>query len=498
MKFLNLPHGPARRVLAGTALVWAGAAYAVDPVNPPPEPAVAEIEALRQQIDALNKQLGNLEERLNTQEKEDATQKEAVEKIQEEQKKAPLVTADGKGFRIASRDKKFELRIGGRLAYDVGWFHQDDELKNAVGDEQDGTGFRYARLRLQARIWENLYTNLEMDFAGENGADAPKFRDVYIEYQNIPYGGERAFDFRVGHFREPFGLEELTAIPSRTFNENALVNSFVPSRNAGIQVSDAWLGEPGKERLTATFGVFKETDDLPSSNDSDEDQGYQLTGRVTGLPWYADDGKKLLHLGLAYSRRNPNGARTVYGSVRPESRLSLFRYASSDNLPVGFRLQDARADDVNLFGGEAALVYNRFSLQGEYTLANVKSTFGGDLNFSGYYAQASVFLTDDYRAYRNKEGLFDYPKVKHPVKFTKLAEDEKRGWGAWELAARWSSVDLDDGPIRGGRQSAATAGLSWYLNSQTRITTNYTYNIVDTDRYDGNFGFLQTRFQVDF
>jgi phosphate-selective porin OprO/OprP len=496
--YLLSPSGPVRRVLAGAVLAWAGAAYAVDPVNPPPEVALSEVEALRQQIDALNKQLGNLEQRLTTQEQADAAQKETVEKIQEEQSKAPVVTADGKGFRIASRDKKFELRIGGRVAYDVGWFHQDDELKDYVGDEQDGTAFRYARIRLQARIYENLFTNFEIDFAGENGADAPKFRDLFIEYQNIPYGGDRAFDFRVGHFREPFSLEELTAVTARTFNERSLGNGFVPGRNAGIQVSDAWLGEKGAERLTAQFGVFKETDDLPSSNDSDEDQGYILTGRVTGLPWYANEGKRYLHLGAAYSRRNPDGAGTAYGSIRPESRLAQFRYANATNLPVGFRLQDARADDVNLFGAEAAFVIDRFSVQGEYIHSNIKSTFGGDLNFGSYYVQASVFLTDDYRPYRNKEGILDYPKVKNPVKFTKLAEGEKRGWGAWELSTRWSSVDLNDGPIRGGKHSAATAGLSWYLNSQTRITTNYTYNIVEHDRYDGDFGFLQTRFQVDF
>ena len=70
--YLLSPRGPVRRVLAGAVLAWAGAAYAVDPVNPPPEVALSEVEALRQQIDALNKQLGNLEQRLTTQEQADA------------------------------------------------------------------------------------------------------------------------------------------------------------------------------------------------------------------------------------------------------------------------------------------------------------------------------------------------------------------------------------------------------------------------------------------
>jgi phosphate-selective porin OprO/OprP len=447
------------------------------------QPDVAEqLEALRQQVYELNKQVRQLEVQIEDNEKV----------VDDKAKQLPAVKFDGDGLSITSANKAFQLRIRSRVAYDYAWFDQDEELKLAVGDEQDGTGFRFARLQLQGKFWDDFGFVTEYDFAGENGEDTPKFRDVYLEYHAIPYGGGREMSFRVGHYREPFSLEEQTPVPYRTFVERSLANVFVPQRNAGVQLSDALFGEPKKERLTWAVGAFKDTDDWPSANDSDEDQGYQITGRVTGLPWYEDDGRKLLHLGVAYSLRNPDGTRVNYG-VRPESRLSLFRYIDPDNLPQSFRLRDARTDDVNLLGLEAATVFGPFSLQGEYIRSDVDTTFGGDLTFDGYYVQASYFLTGENRPYRNDRGLFDRVVPERNFNWRK-----REGWGAWEATARYSSVDLTDRPIWGGEQDAITLGLNWYLNPNVRITWNYIHNQVNHVRYDGDFDIFQTRFQFEF
>ncbi|MCL4218842.1 MAG: hypothetical protein KJ052_17805, partial [Candidatus Hydrogenedentes bacterium] len=400
--------------------------------------SAAQVESLRQQVYELNKQLRQLEVQLEEDKKTEA----------EKAKQLPKIKVDSDGLAIGSADGAFQLRVRARAGYDIAWFDQDDELVRAVGDEQDGTGFRFARIRLQGKLYDDFNFLTEYDFAGESGEDTPKFRDVYLEYTAIPYGGGREMSFRAGHYREPFSLEELTPIPYRTFVERSLANVFVPSRNAGLQLSDALLGEPKKERLTWAVGAFKDTDDWPSGNDSDEDQGYQITGRVTGLPWYSDDGRKLLHLGVAYSLRNPDGARVNYG-VRPESRLAQFRYIDPDNLPQSFRLRDARADDVDLLGLEAATVLGPFSLQGEYIRSDVETTFGGDLAFDGYYVQASYFLTGENRPYRNDRGSFD--RVIPERNFNWKMRD---GWGAWEVTARYSSVDLSDRPIWGGEQDS--------------------------------------------
>ncbi len=470
--------------IAGLAAVCCGLSAAQSP------PSEAEIDALRRQVDALSQRLQDLEARYAA-DQAAATDQAAAEAA--ERADSPRVTLDAGGLRVRSADGAFEHRVRLRLAHDFAWFSQDDALKRALGDEQDGTDFRFARLTMQGRLWDDITYQGEFEFAGQDGGDAPKFRDVYAQYNGIPYGGDRAFDVRIGHFKEPFSLDELNAITVRQFLETPLLNVFAPSRNAGLQLSDALLGEPKAERLTWALGVFKETDDIPSNNDSDEDQGWQVTGRISGLPVYADDGRRLLHLGAAYSRRNPDGALLRYG-LRPESRLALFRYADPDNLPVGFRLRDARADDVNLYGLELAGVYGPLSLQSEYIRSDVDTTLGGDLRFDGWYLQGAWLLTGEHRPYRHESGRFDAPKPARPFRL----KGGERGWGAWELAARYGAVDLSDGPVRGGEHESLTFGLNWYLNPNVRVSANYIRNDIEHDLYAGAFDVFQTRLQLEF
>jgi len=469
-------------LLAGSSAAWAQA-----PAEPPPDPQ--EIQALQEQIQDLERRLDGLWKRYDT------DQQETAKKDAEKAKTTPKVALGQDGLKISTPDGAFEAKVGLRLIHDFAWFSQDDELKNVFGDEQDGTGFRAARLVLQGKVFSDLQYQAEIDFAGQTGADSPIFRDVFLQYNGIPYGGDLAFDIRAGHFKEPFSLDELQSVFDRSFQEKALVNVLVPSRNAGIQLSDALIGEPKKERLFWQLGAFKDTDDLPSSNDSDEDQGYQITGRLAGLPYYAEDGRKLVHLGAAYSRRNPDGARLPY-AARPETRLSLFRYANTDSafLPGGFRLQDARADNVNLYGLEAAAIFGPFSFQSEYIRSDVETTFGGDLTFDGWYAQAGWVITGENRIYRHDVGRIQKPTPERPFSF----RGETRGPGAWEVLARYGEVDLSDRSIYGGEHAAATLGLNWYLNKNFAITWNYTHNEIEHPLYGGDFGVFQTRIQLDF
>jgi phosphate-selective porin OprO/OprP len=462
--------------------------------QPPGTPTPEEVSALREQVETLTRQLNQFEARYAADKDTIVEKVDAVQaKAEEVKDKQPVISLNGDGLRVKSDDGAFEHRVRVRLAHDWAWFNQDNELERALGEEQDGTDFRFARILLQGKVWSDFTYNAEFDFAGQNGEDSPKFRDVFFQYNGVPYGGERAFDLRVGHFKEPFSLDEQNSVTTRHFVENPLLDVFVPSRNAGFLVSDALLGEPKAERFTWAIGAFKETDDLPSSNDSDEDQGYQITGRVTGLPYYADEGRQYVHLGAAYSRRNPDGAVVNY-AARPESRIALFRYVNPDAFPTGFRFRDTRADDINLYGLELAGAFGPLSFQSEYVRSDVDTELGGDLSFDGYYVQAGYLLTGEHRPYRHDTARIENPVVKHPFKL----RGEERGWGAWEVAARYGAVDISDGPVRGGEHSSLTLGVNWFVNQNVRITTNYIHNEIDHDLYEGDFDVVQTRFQFEF
>ena len=459
------------------------APYAQEQEPTPHERVIVErVKRLEERIAQLERQLDSVSKRPAP--AEDLEERiEKVEKaVQAESEGAPTdLRAYWKdGLRFETKDKRFSLRVGGRLQVDWALFDQDDVLMNAVGDEQDGAEIRSARLNVQGDIYDNIGYRLELEFGGDDGK--AKFRDAWLAVNDLPGVG----GVKVGHFREPFGLERLQSPLTTTFAERALPNLFAPGRNVGMMLSDALLDD----RLTWAVGAFKETDDFPGDQDSDSGQGYVATARVTGLPWYEDKGEKLLHLGLAYSHRNPDGA-VIRWRARPETHLAN-RYVDTE-VYEGFRFADAQMDDVDLFGAEAALVYGPFSLQGEYILADVDTDMAGDRTFDGYYAQASYLLTGEHRRYKNSDAVFTRVQPKR-----NLSLKGDRGWGAWELALRYSAVDLDDGLIRGGKEEDYTLGLNWYLNPNTRVTWNYVHALIDHDLYDGALNIFQTRFQVDF
>ena len=68
-------------------------------------------------------------------------------------------------------------------------------------------------------------------------------------------------------------------------------------------------------------------------------------------------------------------------------------------------------------------------------------------------------------------------------------------WGAWQLAARYSYLDLTDEGIRGGILSDITAGMNWYLFPNTRAMFNYVYAHLNGV---GDTNIAEMRFQVTF
>jgi phosphate-selective porin OprO/OprP len=52
------------------------------------------------------------------------------------------------------------------------------------------------------------------------------------------------------------------------------------------------------------------------------------------------------------------------------------------------------------------------------------------------------------------------------------------GWGAWEIAGRYSTVDLNDQVgaatgVAGGRQTIYTLALNWYISRNVRLMFDY-------------------------
>jgi phosphate-selective porin OprO/OprP len=369
------------------------------------------------------------------------------------------------GLKLESADKKWKFALGGRAQADAYWISEDEDTESAVGDQEDGTRFRRVRLAAGGEIYERVEYKVEVEFSP--GTDV-EFTDVSLCFKRLWGSG----GVRVGHFKEPFTLEEITSDLHITFLERGLpVSAFAPSYNMGIAAYDAFF----EERLTATLGVFKDTNPVGLNTNEGE---YAVTGRVTGLALDQPDGF-LVHLGLGLMRRSPTND-TASFSVRPESR-------HADTYITTGAINDAHAD--TRVGLELAATWGPLSFQGEFILADIDSESADDPQFRGLYVMVTWFPTaGDKRAYKKSIGAFDRVKPKR-----NFLDDG--GWGAVEIALRYSRLDLEDGAVNGGVLSDITLGATWYLNPNVKIQAN----IIRADIDDvGDTTIFQMRFQVDF
>jgi len=242
-------------------------------------------------------------------------------------------------------------------------------------------------------------------------------------------------------------LEALTSSKYITFMERGLPIAFAPERNTGAMYHTTF-----GDKLSIQSGVFRNSDAF--GNDKSATNNVNITSRITYLA--ISDGDKLLHLGISNSiRKNSDND---YGfSSRAENHMG------SELLSVEFTNQ---VKDVNIIAGEMAYVNSSLSLQGEVIQTTVNTEIGqGNTPFTheiiSYYGQVSYFLTGENRPY--KSSLAGFGRVKPKKNYG------ENGWGALEVAARFSAIDLQED----GSLEDFTIGLNWYLNPNTRVMLNY-------------------------
>jgi phosphate-selective porin OprO/OprP len=428
-----------------------------------------DLEALQRMLVDVQAQINELKKRENQR----AMIEEVLREMGYEADPLDLRLHWGNGLRMTSRDESISLKFGGRLMYDFGWVSGED-MEALLGTElADGSETRRARMYIEADFWDRIKAKVQWDWADGDAA----LKDAYIELTRLPIVG----NLRMGHFKEPFSLNELTSSKYITFLERALPNAFAPSRNAGFMIHNHAFDK----RVTWAAGIFRDTDD-DDGGEGLQDGDYAFTTRVTWLPLYEDKGRHLLHVGGAYSYRSAEASSIGY-SVRPEAHFT--------EKFIDFSLMEP-VDHLHLFGAEVAYVNGPFHMQAEYIAARPEFGMGssyGDACFSGWYVQAGYFLTGECRPYKTSSGTFDRVKPLKPY-------GKEGGTGAWEVAGRYSVIDFDDGDIQEGSLRDITLGINWYLNPNVRIMWNYICSRLEessTEEEESAHIFLM-RLQVDF
>lgn len=369
------------------------------------------------------------------------------------------------GVKIDRSDEKFKIKIGGRIQFDVMNIWQDASLSDEF-DAQNGAEFRRLRWYTSGTLYRNVKFKLQFDFsAGDAGV-----KDAYIQIIKIPVVG----NFRVGHFKQPFGMEMQTSSKYIEFMERSLTNVFTPERDLGFMIFNTQFNK----RLAWFAGYFYPTGSVGKYLG---DQ-YRYTLRLAGQPIYKPEGTyTVLHLGAAFEHQFQHDQSLTYAE-RPETHLA----------PKYMNLTIDAVDQANVFGAEFAFVRGPFALQSEYMIASVLPSDTSSSQFTSYnyfavYGILSWFITGEHRNYSQSSACFSRPTPKKNL--------GNGGAGAWELAVRVSHLNLNDRDLEGGAMTDFTFGVNWYLNPATRVAFNYIYSdVLDT----GYANIAMIRFYVNF
>ncbi|MBI2779826.1 MAG: hypothetical protein HYX62_08615 [Gammaproteobacteria bacterium] len=365
----------------------------------------------------------------------------------------------------AEQHKPFTFRVTGRLRADGAIFDNVRECAGAgcaaVADQtplENRGELSSARLGISGTAGQHWRYATSYEFTG----DEPGFRATTLSYTGL-----HDTTIKLGLQRESFGMEQATSTRLIPFMERALPEALAPGYNLGAVM------QTGGKRWSASGGLFWEDEGLTINRVHSMARG--VTGRFTVAPPVSLD---TLHLGLSATYREPDARQTTRFLSEPEAALAEVEFVDTHTI--------VHVDRYNGTNFEGAVAHGPLSLQGEATKTRVMRKSGHEaLDFEGGYVYASWLMTGESRPYNAKIGSFERIKPKRKI-------------GAWELALRYSTLDLNDGPIRGGKQSNITAGLNWHITSQWRFMVNYIWVTAHTINRDERPKMLLGRVQYEF
>jgi phosphate-selective porin OprO/OprP len=413
----------------------------------------------------------------------DAQQKQidlALEKLEAQENSTRIARQEATNVSIAngrptitSSDGRFSASIRTLGQYDVAYYMQNKSalaLAPANGpDLSSGANFRRAQLGVQGKVFGDWSYNFNYDFAGSGGTETPG----HIQAAYVEYDGLAPFAFRIGAYPASNGLEDNTASADTIFLE----------RNSPSDVARNIAGGDGRDGMGFIYASDRVYAALSYTGDKIQDSGVfdeqqALIGRLSGLVYSKDDTNIVLSgsgtwvFKVADSAAGPKSPRPITLSDPPELTV--------DN--TGTKLVTSgsiNATNVWQWGIESGAQWeNLYGQAGYFAYGIDQRSAPGAFNFNGWYAQATWVITGESRTYNSATASFVNPKPRVPFSLA------GKGWGAWEVAGRFSDMNFNDNPgvlgspipaggDRGGDQRIWTFGLNWYPNSVIKFELQY-------------------------
>ena len=428
----------------------------------------SELEELRALVQELDQKVRVL----------DRKNELAAEEAAAKKKETPVLVAGDKGFGFKSADGDFEYKLRGLIQLDHRSFG-DDEV-NGV-DQLDGFLARRIRPTFEGTVFGKYDFRFTPEFGegvnrAQDSGNIARVVDAYIDARFQPW-----FKVRAGKFKPFVGLERLQSGSDIKFIERSYVsNNILPNRDLGVSVH----GDVLNGKLNYAVGIFNgSVDGSENTTTQDNNIDKDYAARVFVQPFKDSDSALAgLGVGLAATYGDAEGTATTTNLPSyktPGQSNNFFSYASGV-VSDGKRVR---------WAPQAYYYTGPFGVLAEYAEVSqeVRRTTGAarsdKLKNDAWNITASWLLTGEEASFKG---------VKPKTPFT----TDGKGWGAWELIARYQENNIDEDAFssaaagagvrfadpRNNAESAKSwaVGVNWYLNQWVRLAVNY-----EETKFDG-------------
>ena len=419
--------------------------------------ASARLDALQAQIEELQSEVAALKDESAKGQRQPGSSAKHAAASKGPSEDAPVIRVSSSNRpTICSSDGRNCVSLTGRLDLDFGGYnYRPDTAATTPQDLVGGVIARRARIGVTGKFLDDWGFNLVLDGGGSGGASSATLDKAYLTYN-----GFKHLKIWGGFLTVPYTLDRSTSSGNITFMERAAPVEVAAGIGAATR-SAFGITTHGRRWWAGGFVTG------PAAGKTSRDaRQAAVTGRAVFMPVSTKEGSLLVGGDVQYLFSAPTGASKLNLRDRIELRIDGNRILGTGVLPI---------DSARVLSGELAGAFRSFHFQGEYFNFNVERTRGRgpSLDFNGYYFQGGYVLTGEKRNYDASSGSYDGVVPSDPF------DPGRGGWGAWEIAARYSMIDLNDKDIFGGRQENVTLGLNWYANSNIRFMLDYINGKVD-------------------
>ena len=357
------------------------------------------LQKLERAVEQLQKRNAELEQEVSSLKKQSTSEPGATGKRKTE------VTYDGKTYveksvaveekpriYVTPRASEFKLVLGGYIQMNL----EDGEVSAFEGRFgqtalKDRFRLRRARINLTGDFAENFDFKIEGEFENSDGISSNRTdfsgTDIFINWHQFAEA-----NVKVGQWKAPFGLEQLTPDPSLIIIERSLpTGAITPERQVGAQLwgkpfANIWPAQ--KDLLTYYAGIFNGNGRNVSVNDNNN---FMYVGRLELMPFkgkiFGQDSSLKLGGDVLNSRddKGTNISQSLNLLVNTDGSLSPFV------LPG--------ADERTAWSVDAWFNLGPFDLIGEYLQEKVNGrTVNGvppgfaDFTTNGFYVTGAYFL----------------------------------------------------------------------------------------------------------